>query len=139
MLGASQLPPATSGWQASLCPPPAFALPLLSEAVPKAQAPSSSGFLLDFANRSQIEEGGRGRKLGLPWVLPCQPSVGWQWLCSSAEGRGSFPAVLSHKLLFFRCSCPLGILERGSEGVLPILEFYFQEIRKIFSFNSPSI
>ena len=122
MLGASQLPPATSGWQASLCPPPAFALPLLSEAVPKAQAPSSSGFLLDFANRSQIEEGGRGRKLGLPWVLPCQPSVGWQWLCSSAEGRGSFPAVLSHKLLFsagsgnlsVTCSIPVSSLNPAS-------------------------
>ena len=35
--------------------------------------------------------------------------------------------------------CPLGILERGWKGVLPVLEFYFQGIRKLFSLKSPSI
>ena len=33
---------------------------------------------------------------------------------------------------YTRICCPLGILERGWEGVLPVLAFYFQGIRKPF-------
>ena len=38
-----------------------------------------------------------------------------------------------------RNCCPLGTLERGWEGVLPVLAFYFQGIRKLCSFKSQSV
>ena len=38
-----------------------------------------------------------------------------------------------------RNCCPLAILKRGWEGVLPVLAFYVQGIRKLFSLKSPSI
>ena len=44
-----------------------------------------------------------------------------------------------HLSSWTRNCCPLGILERGWEGVLPVLEFYVQRIRKLFSLKCPSI
>ena len=35
--------------------------------------------------------------------------------------------------------CPMGIFQRGWEGVLSVLEFYFQGIRKLFSLTCLSI